>query len=333
MTRRATGEGTGVAEKMDAKKVRLLWVDLLLYPTHSLPTAAAPVAIAAGLALRAHVFAALPLLAAFMASWLVHVGGLFVDNYQLLVSHRGLREHPELSDAADAGTITLAELRWAAWGSFALACLIGVYLYQLAGWPAPVLGLIGLVTSFGYAGRPLAYARLGVADLVFVVMFGALGVAGAYYVQAAAVLGGGLQNGEVWQTLAGLPASVWLLGLPAGLLVTNVLIIDDIRDRDFDAAKGWRTISVRFGRHWSRREYLAFALVAYLAPIWFWLGLGFGPWVLLPWLTMPWAVAIGRALVRAKGREDLVALTPRAAMLSLFHAVLLAIGIALPVLW
>lgn len=302
---------------------RRLWVDLLLYPTHSLPTAAAPVVIAAGLAIRAHIFSPLPVLAAFLASWLIHVGGLFVDNYQLLASYPHLREHPELNDAMDSGGMSLSSLGWAILGSFVLACLPGPYLYQVAGWPVLVIGLLGLLSSFGYAGRPLAYARLGIADLLFILMFGIFAVAGTYYVQAALVAAV-----PPLQLLSRLPASVFLLGVPTGLLVTNVLIIDDIRDRDFDAAKGWKTIAVRFGRKWSRREYVAFAVLSYLAPFWFWLGLGFSPWVLLPLLTLPQAVAIGRQLLRIERRDDLVPLSPRAATLSLLYSVLLAIGIA-----
>ncbi len=44
-----------------------------------------------------------------------------------------------------------------------------------------------------------------------------------------------------------LPLNAYVLGLPVGALVVNVLLIDDMRDRVHDRAKGWRTGSVRFG--------------------------------------------------------------------------------------
>ena len=119
-----------------------------------------------------------------------------------------------------------------------------------------------------------------------------------------------------------------MVGVPVGALVTNVLIIDDIRDREFDAAKGWRTGAVRFGIGWSRGEYLVLSALAYLAPFGFWRVLGFSAWVLLPLLTLPWAARIA-ATVRTSGqREALIPMTPRASMLSLAYSVLLGAGVA-----
>jgi 1,4-dihydroxy-2-naphthoate polyprenyltransferase len=117
-------------------------------------------------------------------------------------------------------------------------------------------------------------------------MFGAVAVAGTYYVQAVS-----------HQAVVPLPVSALLVGLPVGALVTNVLVIDDIRDVGFDAAKGWRTTAVRFGVPWSRREHVALTVFAYLAP--FGLALAFGPWLLLPLVTLPVAVMAERAVLTA----------------------------------
>jgi 1,4-dihydroxy-2-naphthoate polyprenyltransferase len=88
-----------------------VWGRLLLYPGHTLPTAAAPVAVGVGLAIHDQVFAFLPALLAFIASWLIHVGGVFADNHELLQKHPGLPEHPELLQALVTGTLTLNELK------------------------------------------------------------------------------------------------------------------------------------------------------------------------------------------------------------------------------
>lgn len=73
-----------------------IWMHWLVYPGHSLPTAAAPVLVAMGLAVHDHVFAPGPAFAAFLASWLIHIAGLFVDNHELLVKYPHVEEHPEL---------------------------------------------------------------------------------------------------------------------------------------------------------------------------------------------------------------------------------------------
>ena len=68
---------------------RELWTRFLVYPTHTFPTAAAPIAVAAGLAAHDRVLAPLPLLVAFVGSWLIHLGGVFADQYELV------RRHPQ----------------------------------------------------------------------------------------------------------------------------------------------------------------------------------------------------------------------------------------------
>ena len=49
--------------------------------------------------------------------------------------------------------------------------------------------------------------------------------------------------------------------MPIGALTTCILIIDDIRDRRFDAVKGKRTVAVRFGARWSRAEFFILLLL------------------------------------------------------------------------
>ena len=295
-----------------------IWVRLLLYPSHTLPTAAAPVIVAVGLAVHDHVFMPVPVIVAFLASWLIHVAGLFVDNHELLARHPHLPEHPELLGALQNGTLTFAGLRWAAIACLVAAALTGPYLLQVAGPPVIWLGIVGIASSLGYAlGGPFSQVRLGIADPVFLFMFGSVAVAGAYYVQA--VPAGAAQ---AW------PFAAWVVGLPVGALVTNVLLIDDIRDHEFDAKKGWRTGPVRFGLAWTRSELVGLAALAYAMPLWLWLGLGFSPWVLLVWLTLPEAVTVARIVCTTERFETLFPMTPRAARLALDYSVLLAIGLA-----
>ena len=304
---------------------RNIWIDLLLYPTHTLPTAAAPALVGVGLAVHNGVFAAAPAALAFGASWLIHVGGVFTDNYQLLTRHAEIPEHPELTLAVNDGSLRLPGLWWAIAACFALAALAGPYLMSIAGIAVPLLGLIGIIASLGYSVSPYSLTRLGIADPVFFLMFGVIAVAGIYYVQAVPSLGAPFGWRIVPQAL---PLSAFVLGLPVGALVTNVLLIDDIRDREFDALKGWHTGPVRFGLRWTRAEFGALMALAYLLPLWFWLGLHFSPWILLPLLTLPIAVGITRTICTQLRFERLFPMTPKTAGLALQYAVLLAVGIA-----
>jgi 1,4-dihydroxy-2-naphthoate octaprenyltransferase len=304
-----------------AMSARDIWVKLLLYPSHTLPTAAAPVLVGIGLSVHDGIFAPVPVLVAFLASWFIHVGGVFTDNYELLRRHPDVSEHPELLQALRTGILTFAGLRAAILACFALAALTVPYLMSIGGMPALVIGIVGAASSYFYAGSPLPYVKRGLADPIFFAMFGIVAVLGTYYIQCAAVHGFGAQP---------LPWDVFLVGLPVGALVVNVMVIDDIRDRHFDAVKGWHTSAVRFGLGGSRAEYVGLSVFAYVLPLVFWLGLGFSAWILLPLLTLPLAWRVARAVCTLDTTRDLLAVTPRAAYLALVYSALLGAGIALP---
>ncbi len=304
---------------------RSIWVDLLLYPTHSLPTAAAPVLVGIGLAARDRVLALAPALVGFLGSWLIHVAGVFADNHELLRRHPDLPEHPELTRAVADGTLKLRTLRRAIAGCLVLALLTAPYLYRIGGAPVLVFGAVGIAASLSYHGWPFAYVRRGLADPVFLLMFGVVGVLGTYFIQVAARQGAP----EPWRLLASLPVRAWVVGLPAGAIVTSVMLIDDIRDRDFDAAKGWRNGTVLLGPDGTRLEITVLVGIAYLAPFAFWLRLGLGPGALLPLLSAPLAWATVHAVWTRRRRTDQHPLTPRMARLAVVHSVLLAAGLAL----
>jgi 1,4-dihydroxy-2-naphthoate octaprenyltransferase len=261
----------------------------------------------------------------FLGSWLIHVAGVFTDNHELLRRHPDVPEHPELTDAVREGRLRLSTLRWAILACLALACLTVPYLLAVGGTPVLALGAIGIVASLSYNGGPWAYVRRGQADPIFLLMFGIVGVAGTYYIQAAALLGAPAP----WRLLASLPLPTWLVGLPAGAIVTSVMLIDDLRDREFDAAKGWRTGAVLRGPPWSRGEITALVAFAYAAPVACWLALPLGAPVLLPLASLPLAAGTLRALWAARERRDLVPLSPAMARLAVFHSALLALGLAL----
>jgi len=305
-------------------KLQDIWIRLLLYPGHTLPTALAPVLIAAGLAARDGVLALLPLTIAFLGSWLIHVGGVFFDNHELLRRFPRLPEHPELIAALADGSLKLAHLRLAIIACFVLAASTAPYLYAIGGPPVLLLGAIGIAASLSYAGGPLAYARHGLAEPFFLLMFGVVGVYGSYYIQAAAEGAVAAESAAIRE----LPIELLWLGLPIGALVTCVLIVDDIRDREFDDEKGWRTGTVRFGLGYSRLRFALLMAAAYLAPPIYWLTMDFDAMILLPLLTLPWAQLILADVLRYERTADLLPITPATSKLSMLYALLLAIGVA-----
>jgi 1,4-dihydroxy-2-naphthoate octaprenyltransferase len=92
---------------------RQVWVEMLLYPRHTLPTAAAPVLVAMGLAVHGHVVAPAAALAAFLVGWFVQLGGVFTDNYENLSLHPDHEEHADFVLAVQTGVVKMSEIRLA----------------------------------------------------------------------------------------------------------------------------------------------------------------------------------------------------------------------------
>jgi 1,4-dihydroxy-2-naphthoate octaprenyltransferase len=284
-----------------------------------MPTALAPALVAVGLAIRHDVFAPVPAVVAFLCGWLIQFAGVVTDNYENLVDHPLDREHPELVQAIEAGLLRLGTLKATIVAGYGLALVGGALLAVLAGPLVIVIGLLSIAASWLYSAGPAPIGRLGLADPVFLLFFGIVSVVGTYYVQAASV-----DPAAHWTTA--MPRVAFIAGLPIGALATDILIIDDLRDRRFDAVKGKHTIAVRFGPAWSRLEFTALLVFAYLVPFWLWRVLGLGPFVLLPLLSLPFAVAVARVIWTRDSFPELVPMTPRMALVLLCYASLLAVG-------
>ena len=300
---------------------REVWTRKLIYPGHTLPTAVAPILVAIGLAVHDGVFSVFPALIAFLAGWLIQFAGVVTDNYTNLVRQPDDREHPELVEAVRTGILSLDDLRTTILVAFGTAAALGALLFMFAGWPVIFIGLASILAAWAYSAGPFPFGRHGFADPLFFLFFGTVSVLGVYFVQAAVVLGPGH-----WREA--LPWTAIVVSLPIGALITNILIIDDIRDFDFDVVKGKNTIAVRFGKGASRIEFVLLLIVAYALPLWFWQGLQFSAWVLLPLLTLPPALLVTSQVWRRDRFAQLVPMTPRMAMLTVAYSACLAVGLA-----
>ncbi len=290
----------------------------------TLPAGAAPVVVGTGLAVGDGVFAPLPAVFALVGALLLQVGTNFANDYYDAVRGADTDDREGFTRVTAGGLIEPAAVKRAMYATFGLAVASGVYLVYVGGVPILVVGLASVVAGITYTGGPLPYGYRGLGDLFVFVFFGLVAVAGTYYVQAAAGAGVVLPVGLPAGTL---PARAVVAGLPAAGLSTAVLVVNNVRDRETDAAAGKRTLAVILGYRASRLEWTALVGMAYAVPVVFWLD-GGSPVVLLPLLTAPLAVALGRTIWT---RTDGAALNPaleRTGRLLFAHSVLFAAGLA-----
>jgi len=112
--------------------------------------------------------------------------------------------------------------------SFIFAGLIGIFLALTRGWVIVVLGLIGVFSGYFYTTQ---LAPRGIGEFIVGLNCGPLVVIGSYYVQT--------------QTIALEPI---VASIPVGILILEVLWINEIPDYYADARAGKKTLVTRIGR-------------------------------------------------------------------------------------
>ncbi|SFR41804.1 1,4-dihydroxy-2-naphthoate polyprenyltransferase [Halogeometricum limi] len=291
----------------------------------TLPAAAAPILVGVGLALHDGVFAALPALAAFVGAALIQVGTNFANDYYDAVQGADTEDREGFTRVTAGGLIDPAEVKRAMYLTFAAAVLSGTYLVYVGGVPILVVGLLSVVSGIAYTGGPYPLGYHGLGDVFVFLFFGVVAVTGTYYVQAASVLAAPLTVGIPAGTL---PFDAFVASLAVAAISTNILVVNNVRDKEEDATTGKRTLAVRFGYAFSRIEYAAMLALAYLVPVWFLAREGFGVAVLLPLVTLPYALSIARTVFTETGGGALNPALERTGKLLAMHAVLFGFGLA-----
>ena len=155
---------------------------------------------------------------------------------------------------------------------FGLAGLIGLFLVWRTHWPLLVLGIVGFAGGFFYTGEPLNYKRRGLAVAIVFFLMGVMMVGGSYY---------GVTGGISWPV-------VWA-SVPTSLLVSLILLANELRDFESDVRFRVRTLTVRIGYRRAIVVYCALLFLAYCGPMAL-RSAGIMPHVALVYLALPFAV-------------------------------------------
>mgnify|MGYP000190910911 CR=1 FL=1 len=132
-------------------------------------------------------------------------------------------------------------------GLLVAGAAIGVYLAIRTGPGLLALGLGGLVLGWAYSARPLQLMARGWGEPAVFVGFGGL-----------------IPLGADWVLRGTLEPAVLAAGVPFGLLVMDLLFVNEFPDRRADSTAGKRHWVVRLGPHRARWIYGIVALGAYL---------------------------------------------------------------------
>ncbi|MFB6086788.1 MAG: 1,4-dihydroxy-2-naphthoate polyprenyltransferase [Halodesulfurarchaeum sp.] len=291
---------------------------------HVKPAGAAPVIVGMGLAVHQGVFAPLPAIAALLGALLLQTGTDFSNDYYDYTKGVDSADSAGYVRVSQSGLIPARRVFAAAVLLYGLAFLIGIYLVSIGGLPIVIVGLASIASGFAYSGGPYPIGSHALGDLFVFTFFGVIAVTGTYYVQACAVLLETVPLGVPPETL---PLSVVVASLAMAGPVTNILVVNNIRDIEDDRAADKRTLAVLLGYRWSRVEYVLLTLLAYAVPVWFYATQDVGPAVFLPFLSLPLAVSATRKVLTGRETAELNPALERTGQLVAAFGVLFAIGL------
>ena len=277
----------------------------------TLPAAAAPVIVAMAFAFRDGVFQWSTALACLLISFLMQIASNFAND--VFDFERGSDTPDRLGPTrvTAAGLLTRRQMYAGMSVVIGLAVLLGLYLVWVRGWPVLVLGLAIIVAALAYTGGPFPYGYYALGDVFVLVFFGIVAVTGTYYAQSGSVS---------WPVL-------WA-SIPVGLMIVNILAVNNTRDIMTDKAANKRTLAVLLGRKAMHVEYVLCLLVSYMAPVLFILA-GMGSWTyLVVWFSIPKAVSLYREFYQAEGRP-LNKVLGETARLALIYSLLFSFGVIL----
>jgi 1,4-dihydroxy-2-naphthoate octaprenyltransferase len=291
----------------------------------TLPAAASPVVVGTGLAVHDGVFAILPAIAALVGAALIQIGTNFANDYYDAVQGADTEDREGFTRVTAGGLIAPETVKRAMYLTFAAAIILGTYLVSVGGVPILVIGLLSVASGIAYTGGPYPLGYHGLGDLFVFVFFGLVAVAGTYYVQAAAALADPFPLGIPPETL---PVAALVAALPIAALSTDILVVNNVRDKEEDATTGKRTLAVRFGYGFARAQFVGMLVLAYAVPLWFLVRPGYSVAVSLPYLTLPYAVGITRTMLTETAGDVLNPTLERTGRLLAGYAVLFAVGLS-----
>lgn len=275
----------------------------------TLLAAAVPVVIGTSIAVREDQHNLLAAIVALLCSVLIQIGTNFVNDLYDHLAGSDTEKRVGPLRALASGLISVPEMKLGILFTFVTAFVLGLYLVYMTGWITLVIGIVSIFAGYAYTAGPYPLAYNGLGDIFVFVFFGFVGTVGTYYVQAGDVSA----------------LSFWA-SVPVGALVTNILVVNNYRDIEQDQEAGKKTLAVKFGKGFTRIQYLLFMIVSYVVPFVVYFTFYSSTIVFLPFLSLPLAIRLIKMIYTLKGTE-LNKTLELTAKLSLIYGILFSFGI------
>ena len=277
----------------------------------TLPAALVPVMVGSALAIYQGIFFPAYSIIALLCSILIQIGTNFTNDLYDFLKGTDTEERKGPLRVLASGLISVKEMKWGIFLVFFTAFLLGLYLVYSVGLVILWIGILSIIAGLAYTAGPFPLAYNGLGDLFVFIFFGIVGTVGTYYLHA-----------QQFTFLA------FLISLPVGALITNILIVNNYRDIEEDKTAGKNTLAVLLGREFSRYEYVFFILISFFVPFLLHFKYDFNIWIFLPYITLPIAITLVKMIFALTGIQ-LNKTLELSAKFSAIYGILLSIGIVL----
>lgn len=277
----------------------------------TLPASIGPVLVGTSIAIHDGVFKPSAALLALICAVLIQVGTNFVNDLFDFIHGTDKKDRLGPIRAAASGMLTKREMWIGIYFAFGLSFFLGMILVYMGGIFIFTIGIISILAGIAYTAGPFPLAYHGLGDIAVFIFFGFVGTMGTYYAQANSVTA----------------MSFWA-SIPVGALITNILVVNNYRDREEDSSNGKNTLIVILGENFGRFQYLSFMIVSYAILFVVYFTFKHEISVFLPVLSLPLAIKLIKMIFTLHGSE-LNKTLELTAKLSALYGLLFAAGILL----
>jgi len=294
---------TNTISKFDA------WI--LASRPRTLAAAVMPVIVGSSIAIHDGVFHPLAALVALLCSLLIQIGTNLVNDLFDFLHGSDKKDRVGPLRATASGLLSKYEMKVGIFFTFGLSFILGLYLVYLGGLFILLIGIFSILAGIAYTAGPFPLAYNGLGDIAVFIFFGFIGTVGTYFVQANEIT-----------------AMVFWSSIPVGALITNILVVNNYRDREEDHSNGKNTLAVIFGERFARIQYVFFMIVSYAILFVVYFTFKKSILIFLPLLSLPLSIKLIRMIYTLRGRE-LNKTLELTAKLSALYGLLFAAGILL----
>jgi 1,4-dihydroxy-2-naphthoate octaprenyltransferase len=206
-----------------------------------------------------------------------------------------------------SGLASAKAVKNAAFISFAIASVAGLWLSLLTSPLLILIGMLAIAAAWGYTGGKNPYGYSGLGEVSVFTFFGLVATMGTYYVQTESVT-----------------ALSFIVAIPMGALSCAILAVNNIRDRAQDELVGKRTLAVRLGDRKARHLYVSLLVLAHVAAL-----ATLIPTAMLTLLVAPMSFSISKLVLSGVSGKELIPALGRTGKLQLIFAILFAVALAI----